>query len=788
MNKLLLTVAVVASAVGTLAGDLPWDGTKLVFGEAHRDAVYELSGPASATEVRFDAPATLVGEPLTMLPPAVISGDKGAVLNPLAGSDGLCVGFDCEMPTFFASKTERRLLWRGVQLANVSSVAGYLCGSWGGAGKARPDYVFFAKADDGKTATVQFQAWQIEQWTRTVLLSLEQDGDDVYATLVWAKYSSDRSSNGQDWLKNPSAATSGTHGDYAQFSETATGTGIGVTDVSPVFDTEMTLSGVFPSGTVRANLGKMIIEPQSNLSIDNPFSGQVSEVVYRNTFGDWQTFSLPGQWVGTDEILVSEDTSVGSIEVLGVYFCGTAVNVDCNSNPELMRNIGVWSDMQGSVRKVQLQYHDYQSADNDWTKAVNLEFRQDGRKVYMKAVSTCYQRGDVRGTHIAETSTLPCTSGNPNDRGHCNGGYGLYSFTFRHRSGDWGISFDGDSRNEIVKGACFTLDGFHNAICRNDHAFPSRSSLVLTNDTYLTLACGSGSFGAVDNAVADPFTVVVGDGCALETTKDWQIGSQMHVHLLGGRLTQNSTVYLNWLVLADGACVEMKGKRTARVGYYKGNTCYQTLPGTDCTIGSALVGVRRSSADYRNVHVFDLGADLHVTCPIADCTEPGMRGLNWEKTGPATLYLEASASTWTFTANTVSTEGAFDICEGTLACRADHVLSGVNPISLKGGTLDAGTHGNAFGPLTVSSDSAIALDDGAQLTFADSTAGAWSGKLAITGPWDELKAGHLRFGTSVAGLTAEQLRHIRYNDTRRAHLDENGWLTTVPMGLTVIFK
>lgn len=153
MKKVCLSVLAAAScSLAVQAGDLPWDGTKLVFGEDYRDTTNELAAPASATEVRFDAPATLVGETLTMLAPALIAGDKGTVLNPLAGTDGLCVGFNCERVTFFANKT-KKLLWRNVKLANVSSVKGFLCGSWGGGGKTWPDYIFYTRADDGLTAT-----------------------------------------------------------------------------------------------------------------------------------------------------------------------------------------------------------------------------------------------------------------------------------------------------------------------------------------------------------------------------------------------------------------------------------------------------------------------------------------------------------------------------------------------------------------------------------------------------------------------------------------------------------
>ena len=787
MKKRLLIVAAVASITGVFAGDLPWDGTKLVFGEAYRDTTNELEEAASATEVRFGVPATLVGEALTLLAPAAIAGERGAVLNPLAGTDGLRVGPAYEAPTFYGSLT-RQLLWRGVSLADVSSVAGCLCGSWGGNGKSLPDYIFFDKADDSLSATVQFQAWQIEQWTRTVLLQLEQDGDDVYATLVWAKYSSARSSNGQDWLKNPAAAEAGDHGEYTQIAVSDGAAGISVTAVVPVFDGEIALSGSFPEGTVTENVRRILVTPQTNLSVDRAFAGSVREVVYRNTRGDWQTYESKDSWVGTDEVLVSDDATVGSVEVIGAFFCGTAVNADCYANPELFDNVGVWSDTQGAVRKMQVQYHDDGGAGNNWTKAVNLEFRQDGRKVWMKAVSTCYQSGDVRGTHIAETDTLPCTSGSPSDRGACNSGYGFYGLTLRYRSGDWSLSFDGSARNAIARGARFVLDGVGSASCKNDHAFPCGCTLALTNGTRLTLSGGTGMFDSNGSTLADSFVYSVAPGCQLQTTGDWEIGAQAHLEIAGGRFVANRVTYANWITLSDGGSVETGGSGLIRVGCHSGDTFLRTLPGSDDTVDAMLVGLKRTVNGYRNVHAFDLGADLHVKRPIADCLETAYFGLNWEKTGPATLYLEADASTWAFPSATASAKGAFDICAGTLACRADHVLSGENPIGLKGGTLDAGTHENAFGTLTVTSDSAIALDDGARLTFADSSAAEWSGKLAITGPWDRLEAGHVRFGTSADGLTAEQLRGIRYNGKCRARIDENGWLTAEPAGLMLILR
>ena len=405
----------------------------------------------------------------------------------------------------------------------------------------------------------------------------------------------------------------------------------------------------------------------------------------------------------------------------------------------------------------------------------------------MKATGTNFQFGDALGSQITQNNnnTL-CTAGSPSDRGHCNSNYGLYNLRLRHRYGDWTLKFVGDKANKIVNGVRYTIDGIRSVLCENANAIPGSSSLVLTNEACMTLSCAQGVFGTNGG---NWFDFIVGSGCVLEASRDWQFGTKARVNAIGGRVTVNKPAYVNWLILADGALFETKGSGFSRVGYYEGETNFKTLPGSDCTIDAVLIGVKRSVSTSRNIHGFDLGADLHVKRPIADCTEANMFGLNWEKTGPATMYLEASAAGYPFSAYTAASQGAFDICEGALACRANHVLSGVNPINLKGGALDAGGFENSFGVLTVSSDSAIALDDGVALAFADSSAAEWTGSLTVNGPWAELSAGKVRFGSSAQALTAEQLRSIRYNGVKcRATLDESGYLVAKPNGTVLLIK
>ena len=96
---------------------------------------------------------------------------------------------------------------------------------------------------------------------------------------------------------------------------------------------------------------------------------------------------------------------------------------------------------------------------------------------------------------------------------------------------------------------------------------------------------------------------------------------------------------------------------------------------------------------------------------------------------------------------------------------------------------------NAISNLTLQADSAISLASGAMLAFGDTSAMTWTAekRLVVSG----LDEGTLRFGTSAAGLTENQVKAIRVLKNDRLHkavLDENGYLRQVDSGLMILFR
>lgn len=112
---------------------------------------------------------------------------------------------------------------------------------------------------------------------------------------------------------------------------------------------------------------------------------------------------------------------------------------------------------------------------------------------------------------------------------------------------------------------------------------------------------------------------------------------------------------------------------------------------------------------------------------------------------------------------------------GTLTLSGANALDG--GITLEAGTLAFASGGSLAGavPLTLVGNATLSLPPGGSgVSFADSAALAWSGTLQIV----NFAPGTLRFGTSAAGLTADQLRLIRIGNDY-AMLDANGYLQRV---------
>ena len=129
--------------------------------------------------------------------------------------------------------------------------------------------------------------------------------------------------------------------------------------------------------------------------------------------------------------------------------------------------------------------------------------------------------------------------------------------------------------------------------------------------------------------------------------------------------------------------------------------------------------------------------------------------------------------------------GRFTVEAGTVELASDTALPTASPMTLKGGcTVTCGATTNSTGALTLSGNATIDIGDGA-LSFADSHAETWAtgATLNIVGT-GSLSRKPIRFGTNGSGLTAAQLKQIRYNGDK-VSLTGQGYLGG-PLGFIIM--
>jgi autotransporter-associated beta strand protein len=142
------------------------------------------------------------------------------------------------------------------------------------------------------------------------------------------------------------------------------------------------------------------------------------------------------------------------------------------------------------------------------------------------------------------------------------------------------------------------------------------------------------------------------------------------------------------------------------------------------------------------------------------------RGL--QKLGAGTMVLNG--------ANTY--EGNTAVNNGTLTLGVDDCLADVSNVVIGNGILDLAADVNdTAGTLDVNAAATINLGSGTTLAFADSSGVDWTGgTLNITGSF--VSGSSVRFGTTNAGLTPEQLGLITVNGSGPVAINSSGFLTT----------
>ena len=184
--------------------------------------------------------------------------------------------------------------------------------------------------------------------------------------------------------------------------------------------------------------------------------------------------------------------------------------------------------------------------------------------------------------------------------------------------------------------------------------------------------------------------------------------------------------------------------------------------------GGTVGGVSQNTSNI----IVEAGATLAVN--RSDTVTQGTNPFKVAVTGDGGFTQAGSGNTVLALANTYI--GPTTLDAGTLTLGVAGVLPDASEVSIGTATLAAGSFSETAGRLVITGAATLNLGSGAALSFADSSAVAWSGgNLSLTG--DFLSGSSLRFGTDGNSLTPSQLALITIQGNP-AHLalDDSGYL------------
>ena len=736
-------------------------------------------------------PVTFTGGTLTMVGASEVVMCSGLARFecPLAGANGFRVA-NCvylyALPLHALITQTSQTLFRNATLAGVSNLRATASGNSVGWNATEQQSYFLQ--NDGATLTAQMQ-WYGGGYTKCVFLELTQVGADICGRITGAAYINDQNVDcrGVDFRTHPKATNMRLfEGDIPVY---------GMCDLHLCPRVELAADNAF-TGMVRADNYATLAVTGGTLG-GGTFNYPI--VIYRSTLEiahtrqvlnggitDSAGASTPGRVVVKGTV----DPSGGTLTYSGDLPDTTAqcifqnVNLSGWTGANARFNPGSMSDKtypwgtpfffrnDGRTARCQLQIKD-----DHYIKCAIYEFTQEGNDIWCRRVSSHYVDGfSFLGNDF---EVWP----------RSNGGYTCRNLAATYTNAtDTAVTLS--AANSYYGGT--EIDGALVSL-KVVNALPTAKGLVTTLKGGAKLSVEVHAADSVKGVLGES-TVNVTEGSQLRFARFRSNGSQTTVNATGGSEVfmaggnGNGTQdfgYLSHLTLSDGAFVTGDA---CRVGY-EGE---QAVSGI-AVQGSASVRIdppicllRRSYSTTSDLYgsawklaVADAaeGVDLYLNGALSNYTENNGKfaGRPIEKTGAGTVRLGA-ANSYT---------GSVSIVEGAILLGMNGAFNADINLTLAGGTFDAGATTNAAGTLSVISNSTIAVAEGAEFSFADSSAQNWGdNRLTITGVPG---ARTLRFGTSGIGLTKNQVNHIRWNGSR-VKLDDSGYLVPTAYGIAISIK
>ena len=669
----------------------------------------------------------------------------------------------------FLTTAFSNILWNA-SLSNCVGLTAWMGGGSVGstAEKLAPAAAYFF-VNNGSNATVQIQSYN-GGYTKCVKVELAQSGTNISARALYAKYhNSGNNVLGFDF------DTGGTVGTVATSFTTGT---YGVWELALNMAHTLTLGGACTyTGDTAIDWGRLEVGGAGQLG-GGVYSGAVAnagQLVYNSTAGQ----TLCGNISGSGSLVKGSPGKTATNQTYNAFLALTPTVIFPGSS--LADCIGADGQLGGSFVNggsgLPFPADAYYFSNDGTNAAFQLQAYEGGHTKCVK-VALAQSGADVTGyavyaKYLLSTNALGInfdTNGVSQSiaTSFASAGYGASQTVltfFRHAT----LTLSGV--NSYSSGTAVNAGRL--AVVGNVNALPSGGGVTVNAGGELYL-CVTGLIDTA-GAVGGVNPVTVNPGGLLTLASRFNAGHTRPITINGGVLNSlyyenfDNGNYINKLTLMNGARVT--GSKV-RVGYVSAPTI--TVSGSSPSSLEAGLNLVRSGATPLTFSVADVtgsdAADLVVSGVIRDYVN--FEGMPIVKAGAGTLSL-AAANTHT---------GLVTVAAGTLALDANGALNTGITLALNGGTLAMGAATNTLGALAVLTNSAIALGAG-RLSFADSSAAAWTNRLSLTG---ELGAQTLRFGTSRAALTAAQVSSIKLNG-RAVRLKSDGYVTA-SWGTVIMLK
>ena len=525
-------------------------------------------------------------------------------------------------------------------------------------------------------------------------------------------------------------------------------------------------------------------------------------------YGDekYDTFTLShAPWIPTEWVTIATNQMLKNLLDVTAIFGGASIGGDYRTRVPVQL-----LDIADDGQTATAQFHQLGSYNTGVTNricAVLVELRQNGDDVQMMATGAAYYNGSgYAALYGQDMSAYKGNGGVGITVNNTLGSYGVHDLSLKFRSSydvkyvtmGWypGIrnmagstAVPGCKAQLIVKGTNNTRMRY-NPSAANGHVLPYTDGLLrVQNGGEVVQTKAQNSYQSM--WVEDRALIYIEEGGVFKQQTYWGLGYKQKVDIMGGefRAYDVSTAPAGQLVLnlftlsGDVYFHSIQGRSDdiVRAGYMQ--DAVWTVRGTSASsfeLPLMIWGAAEEEAGG-NTMTFavnnvtgDSATDFTMNGTITrNASEPDVLGVY--KTGSGTMQLNASYN--------VGTTPTF-LKKGTWLLNGSSLTVATSPYTLDGGTLAVadGTV-NSLGVLTVGENGGgITLGVGATLTFADSSAAAWTGaateKVVITGFAEK----SIRFGTTKEGLTTAQRVRLRTNDNKRLWLDAGGYLTTIGPG------